>query len=233
MPNEEYIYYADTMNVPYGIKPKEEVKKFVISAVDFLTVKKIKALVVACNTATSVVINDLRIMYDFPIIGMEPAIKPAILGNSGKKILVLATKLTLNESKLEDLINTLDKEQKIEKLAMDKLVAFAEKYDFDSEEVVSYLKENIASININEYESIVLGCTHFIYFKNQLEKMLPSSVKIIDGNEGTVKHLKSILESKGLLQGDKNSEIRFFSSGLEENYDKVTKMLRLLNIYNR
>lgn len=227
MPGEGYIYYADTKNVPYGIKPKEDVKKFVFNAVEFLVKKDIKALVVACNTATAVVINDLREAYNFPIIGMEPAIKPAIMNNSGKKILVLATTLTLKESKLEDLISTLDKNQRIEKLGMDKLVAFAEKFDFDSEEVRSYLKETLAEINLEDYESIVLGCTHFIYYKALLEELLPDTVKIIDGNEGTVRHLMSILESRNLLENN-FGEVEFYSSGEKDDAERVKKLLELI-----
>ena len=103
MPNEEYIYYADTRNVPYGVKPKDEVRTYVLNAADFLSRQNIQALVIACNTATSVAINDLRQRFDFPVIGMEPAVKPAIVRNTGKKILVFATSLTLKESKLDTL----------------------------------------------------------------------------------------------------------------------------------
>jgi glutamate racemase len=228
LPDEGYIYFADTENVPYGIKPKTDVKKFVFNAVDFLIEKNIKALVVACNTATAVVINDLRKKYDFPIIGMEPAIKPALINNSGKKILVLATTLTLKESKLEDLISTLDQNQRIEKLAMDKLVSFAEKFDFDSDEIRLYLKDIFSNYNLDEYESLVLGCTHFIFYKNLLEEFLPDSIKIIDGNEGTVRHLMSILEKNNLRESNSGG-IEFYSSCKKEDDERVKKLIELVS----
>jgi glutamate racemase len=228
MPCEDYIYYADTKNVPYGIKPKEEVKKYVINAAGFLAKKNIKALVVACNTATAVVVNDLRSMFDFPVIGMEPAVKPAILENSGKKILVTATTLTLKESKLEDLLNMLDKEQRTEKMALDKLVVFAEKFDFSSDEVRTYLKETFSQIDFDEYESIVLGCTHFIFYKEILEELIPDSIKIIDGNEGTVKHLMATLEKKNMLAGNRTGSSEFYSSGELDRVERVAELMKLL-----
>ena len=99
LPGEDYIYYADNMNTPYGVKTKEEVKQHIFNAVKFIVTLDAKALVVACNTATSVAIEDLRQQYNFPIIGMEPAIKPAIEKhkNTGKRILILATELSLKE----------------------------------------------------------------------------------------------------------------------------------------
>lgn len=228
MPDESYIYYADTKNVPYGIKPKDEVKKYVINAVEFLASKNIKALVVACNTATAVVINDLRSMFDFPIIGMEPAVKPAILGNSGKKILVTATTLTLNESKLEDLLSLFDKEQRTEKMAWDKLVRFAEKFDFNSGEVRAYLKDTLSLIDLEEFESIVLGCTHFVFYKDILEELIPESIKIIDGNEGTVKHLIAILGNNKLQTNNGTGSVQFYSSGVPDNADREEQLKALL-----
>lgn len=228
MPDESYIYYADTKNVPYGIKPKEDVKKYVINAVEFLAEKNIRALVVACNTATSVVINDLRSMFSFPVIGMEPALKPAIIDNSGKKILVTATTLTLNESKLEDLINILDKEEKTEKMPLDKLVPFAERFEFNSAGVREYLEECFAGVDINKYESIVLGCTHFIFFKDILKEILPGTIRIIDGNEGTVRHLISTLERQNLLGSNNKSGVEFFSSGVKDSPGRVEKLMSLL-----
>lgn len=227
LPNEDYIYFADTDNVPYGIKPKEDVKGFVINAVEFLSSKGIKALVVACNTATSVVINDLRERFDFPIIGMEPAIKPAIVNNSGKKILVTATSLTLRESKLESLIKTLDENERIERLPLDKLVQFAERSDFRSSEVIDFIKESFSGLDLSEYESLVLGCTHFIFYKSLLSEILPPSIKIIDGNEGTVKHLSSILHSRGLIEKNKGT-LEFYSSCREDDKDRVSVLTALL-----
>jgi glutamate racemase len=108
MPHENYFYYADTKHVPYGTKPKDEVAGYIFDAVDFFARQGVEALVVACNTATSIAINDLRVKYSFPIIGMEPAVKPAVEKVDHRRVLVLATPITVKEKKLHDLVERLD-----------------------------------------------------------------------------------------------------------------------------
>ena len=212
LPGEDYIYLADTLNVPYGTKPKEEVKKVVFQAVEFLSRQDIKMLVIACNTATSIAVRELRGKFHFPIIGMEPAVKPAIESCYDKRVLVLATSLTLKEEKLNNLITRLDNKNRIDKISLDKLVLFAEKYQFGNQEVEGYLKETLGALNKNDYGCIVLGCTHFIYFKEMIQKIFSEKTQIIDGNRGTVKNIKSSLESLGLLSSNKNGSVRFYTT---------------------
>ncbi len=126
LPNEEFIYYADTDNVPYGIKPKEEVKEYINQAVKFLIDKDVKAIVIACNTATSIAINDLRKKYSLPIIGIEPAAKPAIENRGQKKVLIMATPTTIREEKLHNSLKKFSAEEFVDLIAMPKLVEFAE-----------------------------------------------------------------------------------------------------------
>ena len=230
LPGAEYLYYADTKNFPYGVKKKAEVIEYVVNAFNFLAGKNIQIAVVACNTATSVAISELRMRFKFPILGMEPAIKPAIAGNSGKKILVLATSLTLRESKLEALIRSLDREQRIHKKALDKLVAYAERFDFDSIEIKQYLIEELASIDFSEYETIVLGCTHFIYYSKAIEGIVGKNIKIIDGNTGTVKNLVMTIQKKMPMMSDKYDRGRliFYSSGIEDSTDRVNRLLEIV-----
>ncbi|HHW21507.1 MAG TPA: glutamate racemase [Clostridiaceae bacterium] len=229
MPNENYIYYGDTDNAPYGIKTKEEVKALTFSAVEFLVRLNIKALVVACNTATSAAVRDLRQKYDFPVIGMEPAIKPAVEKNNGaeKRVLTLATPLTLKEEKFRDLISRFDPGHIVDMLPAPKLVEFAERFIFSGPEVEAYLREILPS-DIEKYGTLVLGCTHFPLFKEVLAKIAPG-VDIIDGNEGTVRHLHEVLKSENKLESpDQKGKVTFYKSGvlvddpsLLENYWKI------------
>ncbi|MGE5355006.1 MAG: glutamate racemase [Deltaproteobacteria bacterium] len=230
LPYENYIYYADTKNVPYGTKPKEDIVKYIFEAVEFLAANNIKILVVACNTATSAAVNDLRAKYDFPIIGMEPAVKPAIEKNKSKRILVTATSFTLRERKLESLISDLDKNNIIDKLALDSLVGYAENFDFKSVEVKEYIKERLSSVIIEDYETIVLGCTHFIFFKKIMQEMLPPHIEIIDGNEGTVNQMLRVMENNRLLKTDESKSLSFFSSGFKDTQDRVKKLKEVLKM---
>jgi len=180
--NQEFIYYADTKNVPYGLKSKKEVKKYVFNAANFLMKKNIDALVVACNTATSIAINDLRKKYEIPIIGMEPAIKPAVERNNknNKKILVLATELTLKEKKFNDLVSSLNSEDIIEPYPLSKLVDFIEKREISEKKIMGYLKRELKKIKFINYSTVVLGCTHFIFFKKFFRNFFPNNINIID-----------------------------------------------------
>lgn len=217
LPNEDYLYFADTKHVPYGVKPKEEVRQYIFEAVDFIAEQGVKALVVACNTATSVAINDLRDRYSFPIIGMEPAVKPAVEKVSGRRVLVTATNTTIREEKLQNLVERLESEDIVDLHALPGLVEFAENFIFDDNTVIPYLKSEFSKYNLEDFGAVVLGCTHFIFFRSQLKKMLPPGVDIIDGNIGTVNRLNSMLKAANLAVSEGQGNVVFYSSG-----DKVS-----------
>ncbi|MBL4930803.1 glutamate racemase [Clostridium paridis] len=240
LPNEDYIYYADTINVPYGPKPKEEVKKYILNAVDFIIKQGVKAVVIACNTATSVAIEELRAKYDIPIIGMEPAVKPAVENNKdlNKRVLVTATELTIKEERLQNLISKLDNEHVVDLLPLPGLVKFSEGLEFRDEIVLPYLKEQLSKYDMKNYETIVLGCTHFSYYKDMFKKLVQPHVNIIDGNYGTANNLKRILKEMNSLN-DGNGDISFYNSGVKvedkielARYDKLFKRLHDINESN-
>ncbi|MBU1734001.1 MAG: glutamate racemase [Verrucomicrobia bacterium] len=228
LPNYNFIYYADTKNAPYGVKTKESVRKHVFEAVDFISKHDVRALVVACNTATSVVINDLRRNYNFHIVGMEPAVKPAVIKNRGKNILVLATSLTLKESKLESLICSVDKNNKTVKMEMDALVGFAESLDFNSGNVRKYIKEKLRGLQLAEFETIVLGCTHFVFYKKIIQEAVGDKIEVIDGNIGTVTHLKNVLSGHHVGNDNNGGNIFYYSSGVEVDQSRARKLTELM-----
>lgn len=233
LPNEDYIFYADTLHVPYGEKPKEEVRQYIFNAADFIANQGVKALVIACNTATSIAVEDLRKKYDFPILGIEPAVKPAVQKCEGKrkKVLVLATNLTLREEKFHNLVKSIDHHDIVESLPLPGLVQFAENFEFSEERVVPYLRDQLSSFDLKQYGTVVLGCTHFPYFKNSLRKLFAEDVDIISGSIGTAKNLRRILEVKNQIN-EGTGEISFFKSGFKvedkdtlSNYKKLLAML--------
>ncbi|ALF47635.1 glutamate racemase [Campylobacter concisus] len=226
----EFLYYADVKNVPYGQKSRDEILKFSFDAVKFLIENGSNAVVVACNTATSVAIKDIRAKLSVPIIGMEPAIKKAhdLSYNDALKTLVIATPVTVNGAKLKELIINLHAKDKTELLALPRLVNFAENGEFDTENVKSYLKEELAKFDLSKFGFLVLGCTHFNYFKDSLREILPSNISIIDGNEGTINRLISELGLK-ISTLDQAPKVRFFYSGDEVfskfELDKISRNL--------
>ena len=226
----EFLYYADIKNVPYGQKSRDDILKFSFDAVKFLIENGANAVVVACNTATSVAIKELRANLSVPIIGMEPAIKKAhdLSHNDALKTLVIATPVTVNGAKLKELIANLHAKDKTKLLALPRLVNFAENGEFDTKNVKSYLKEELDKLDLSKFGFLVLGCTHFNYFKDSLREILPTNISIIDGNEGTINRLISELGLK-ISTLDQAPKVRFFYSGDEVfskfELDKISRNL--------
>lgn len=232
-PKENFLYYADSDNVPYGIKTKEELVLLVDNAIKNMIKEDVKAIVVACNTATSAAIQEMREKYTIPLIGMEPAVKKAVDFYGNKRILVIATPVTVRGKKMQDLISKVDKEHLVDLIALPKLVNFAEQEIFENMEVEEYLKEEFKNIDFKNYSSIVLGCTHFNYFKDSLRKILPEHINILDGNEGTVNKLFLELKTNNILEENEEPKIEFYYSGRkvedQENLKRLERYLKRLD----
>lgn len=223
LPGENFIYFGDSDNAPYGTKEVAEIRELVLHAADFLAQFDLKALVLACNTATSVAVQILRETYPFPIIGMEPALKPAVEKEGAGTVVVCATDLTLRENKLSNLVQRLKAEKQVKLISLQELVRFAENFEFQDPAAEAYIRQQFEPVKWNRISAVVLGCTHFIYYKSILRKLIPPHVKILDGNEGTVKHLVSLIEpEKG------TGSRRYFISGREQEpavFEKYFEML--------
>ncbi len=230
LPNENYLYFADSKNAPYGTKDSDLIRSLMLDATDFLVQQNLKALVIACNTGTSVAIKDLRKKYDFPIIGMEPAIKPALENHPTKKVLVFATERTLLEDKFHSLVNRLDAKDRVDYLPLQELVMLAEKFEFEESIILPYLQEKLKGIDWSLYSSIVLGCTHFIYFYPHFLKVIPKEVQIFDGNQGTIRQLKKKLKQINTKHSKSSSpnEIDFYISKEKADKQLLEKYLDVL-----
>ena len=230
LPKEKYIYYADTKNVPYGLKNSSQIKEYVYNAVSFFLEQDVKSIVIACNTATSVCIKDLREKYDLPIIGIEPAVKLAIDNCDEKRTLLLATPVTIKEKKLHDLLEKIDTKSMIDLKALPRLVEFAENEEFESLKVEQYLKNELSKYNLNNYSQVILGCTHFNYFIPVIKKVFPGEVKILDGNKGTVNRLYQILKTNNLIGMNEDLDVKYYFSGeLVQRRSDLDKIKRLHN----
>jgi glutamate racemase len=229
LPKEDYVYFGDSINAPYGIKDVNEVKKLTFAAVDFLLDKGVKAVVIACNTATSAAIDDLRSKYkDIPIIGIEPALKPAVKISKGKSIIIMATPMTLAEKKFNNLMQKYNKEVNIIPLPCAGLVELIEDGILDGDEIHRYLKEKIKEFIHLDIASIVLGCTHYPFIKNELIKVVGEKTIIIDGSVGTVNQLKRKLIGSSLLNEKKTKGIVTIYSSSTTN-DMKDLSYKLLN----
>ena len=232
-PNENFLFFADTANVPYGEKPLERARELTFKAVEHIGEYGTKAVVLACNTATSAAAAQLRQTYSIPILGMEPAIKPALGATrdntEAKRVLLLSTLLTMRGEKLARLLSNIDTDNRVDCLPLSGLVEFAENMDFSSRQVIDYLKQNIFELELSRYGAIVLGCTHFIWYRKLLQQMLPPHIKLFDGNIGTLENLRAILKEKELLASRKESERKIILHFTDNtNTDRTNLLVKML-----
>ncbi|MBR2566484.1 MAG: glutamate racemase [Paenibacillus sp.] len=236
-PDESYIYYADTSHVPYGTKSVDEVRRYIFACVEAIIRERVDAIVIACNTATSLAVHDLRSMYEIPIIGMEPAVKPAVEMNrdNGKRVLVFATALTLSQTKYNELVSRVDDEHRVDSLALPELVEWCEQLQFDSSSIAAYFRSKLSNLDLEQYGTVVMGCTHYPFYSSILRTVLPDHVQIVDGSAGTVSQLKRRLglqtqSQVGSGELGLQENVNFLSSsGRTEEQDKMRKALQYLN----
>lgn len=220
MPYHDYLYIADTLNVPYGTKSAEEVKKYVLAATSILAEQGVEALVVACNTATSIAIQDLRQQYSFPVIGMEPAVKPALelSRRAGLRVLVFGTPLTLKQPKYHLLISRIDDESLVDSLPLPELVNYCENLVFDEDVMAQYFHSKLQNYDLNQYGTIVLGCTHYSFYREILSHIVPPHIKIVDGNAGTIHRLQEVLGSAEKQDTSRNGTVSLMCTNNDPAY---------------
>lgn len=208
MPHERVLYFGDSANAPYGVKTPDEVRALSFAIVERFVREGVKAVVIACNTATSAAVNDLRDTYDIPIIGMEPALKiacdrgdvPSDPHHIPQRVIVAATPLTLRERKFAELMDRFDGDNEIVKEPCPELVEIVESGRLgDHDLVMRTLHGYFDRYDLDRIDSVVLGCTHFVFYRDYFRELLPERAAVIDGNEGTVRHLGVVLESLGKL----------------------------------
>jgi glutamate racemase len=211
LPNEKTIYLADSKNAPYGQKSKQEIIALSMKNTDFLLEMNCKLIVVACNTATTNAIQELRAKYDVPIIGIEPAIKPAVTHSKTQIIGILATKGTLN-SELFNKTTEKYQDTKIIEQVGHGLVQLIENGDIDSPEMTELLHSYLTPMIEANIDYLVLGCSHYPYLIPQIKKILPDNIQIIDSGEAVAKQTRNILRDKVGFSSAENSEPIFYTN---------------------
>lgn len=214
MPYENTIYLADSKNAPYGLKSKDEIIALSCKNTEFLLENNCKIIVVACNTATTNAIKELRAKYDVPFIGIEPAIKPAALQSKTQKIGILATKGTLYSELFHKSVANHPDVTIIEQIGHG-LVQLIENGDMNSAEMEELLKSYLNPMVEKNIDYLVLGCSHYPYLIPQIKKIIPSQIKIIDSGEAVAKQTQKILEQNNLLNLSKRKSSQIFYTNSE------------------
>ena len=203
MPQEKFLYFGDSANAPYGAKTSEEVRKLSLQAAAHLADRGLKALVVACNTATAASIRALRQQYpDLVVVGIEPAVKPAAERFPGGRVGVMATEVTLREEKLHRLLARYPQTEFIP-IPAPGVVELVEQGKTDSPEMDALLGELLSSYK-GQLKGLVLGCTHYPFVKKAIRRVL-GDIPLFDGGEGTARYTRACLAEHGLLRNGPGS----------------------------
>lgn len=227
MPQEDYIFFGDSKNAPYGTKTLTEVQELTCADAAYLVEMGVKALVVACNTATSAAVTILRQKYpDMPVIGIEPALKPAVLAKVHPRVLVMATPMTLREEKFHQLMQKFEEQAEILPLPCPGLVEFVEQGDLESRELELFLEELFSPYREKAVDCVVLGCTHYPFVRGMIQKVLGEHVLIFDGGAGTARETRRRLKECGLLNpsGEKGN-VTFYNSLASEEMEQLARVL--------
>ncbi len=211
LPNEKTIYLADSKNAPYGQKSKEEIITLSMKNVDFLINMKCKLIVVACNTATTNAIRELRAKYDIPFIGIEPAIKPAVTHSKTQIIGILATQGTLNSELFNKTAEKYQDTKIIEQVGHG-LVQLIENGEIESPEMTQLLESYLQPMIKANIDYLVLGCSHYPYLIPQIKKILPEHIRIIDSGQAVAKQTQKLLKEKIGFTSATNNEPTFYSN---------------------
>lgn len=211
LPHESFVYFGDSANAPYGEKSRDQVLRLSRDIVDSLLDEGAKAIVIACNTATSAAAAELRANYaHVPIIGVEPALKPATLAPGIKRILVMATPITLRLDKYQQLAEKWGSGHEVISAPCPGLAARIELGDLDKPDIYSLL-EDLVGAYAGEVDCVVLGCTHYSFVKRQICEVV-GDVPLFDGAQGTALQLQRKLAERGLLTKSNEPGVVEFSS---------------------
>ena len=208
LPGERFIYYGDSANAPYGSRPTEEVRALTLAAVGKLLAEyPLKALVIACNTATAAAVNDVRAAHpELIVVGIEPALKVAADHFPGGRVGVLATEVTLREEKFDTLLHRFDENVTIYKIPAPGLVELVEHGKVDAPETEALLRKVLGPY-LGKLDAVVLGCTHYPFAARAISRVLGEEVALLDGGEGTARETRRRLAQAGLLENGEGTLI--------------------------
>lgn len=227
MPNENYLYFGDSINAPYGTKEVSVIRELTIKNIEKLLDMGAKSIVVACNTATSAAVRVLRQMYpEIPLVGIEPAIKPAVEYKENSRVVVMATPMTLKQEKFQNLMKKYENQAEIVPLPCPGLMEFVERGDLEGDDLYNYLSILFGSVNSEKIDSVVLGCTHYPFAKKAIEAVVGKDVQIFDGGEGTAREMQRRMQCASIINPSKEKgTVKFINSKDTEEERKLCEFL--------
>lgn len=224
--NEKIIYFGDTARVPYGSKSKETIVKYSNQIIRFLLTKDVKAIVIACGTASSTALEAVRQNYDIPIIGIvQPAALSAVQETTNKRIGVIATEGTIRSKSYDEVIHKQSKEIEVFSTACPLFVPLVEEGWVNDEVTTIVAKRYLSEIANKNIDALILGCTHYPLLINTIGEIMGPKVKLINPASETALELEQLLKNNGLLHQGQKTEHEFYVSDLAEKFEAFAKLI--------
>jgi glutamate racemase len=229
MPGEHFVYVADRENFPYGEKAAGEIIKAVISGVEKIIYKEDpKIIVIACNTASVIALEDLREKFRVPFIGVVPAVKPAAQISVKKRLAVVATSKTVQDGYLKNLIEQFARDCEVILVSAGNVINFVEHRLFDTsrQEKLEFLESTLSGLKKEDVDVTVLACTHFLLLEDEFSEVLGKGIKVIDSREGVINQLERIMKKFNLERHSVSVKNKFYITGIadpEEMYKRISK----------
>lgn len=223
LPHEDILYVGDTLRCPYGPRPLAEVKKFAIEISEFLYKKGIKALVVACNTASSAALEDLKERYpDIPVLGVvEPGARAALVYTKNKKVGVIGTVGTISSGAYEKALKNIDPEVIVISKATPELVDYVERGEISGPRIESVIRDYLSDMLKSGLDTLILGCTHYPLIQGVIENVVGSSVKVVSSASETARELNAILSDRRILKSEGNGILKLMVTDGSEIFLKL------------
>ena len=227
LPRESFVYFGDSGVPPYALLPEKDVKQLCLHACDFLIDKGVKAILIACNTATTAALSDLQNSFDLPIVGIQPALREAATCDVPGKIIVMATEMMLESQSLEEMIHTHCTGRDVVRMYCRSLINLVEAGVIDGPQMEECLHEHFAEFQNETIGSVVLGCTHLGFLAPLLHKQLGEHVRLDDGNAQSIHVLQETLQRTGRLNAAAQGRqaVTIYNSGGETFVANAQQML--------
>ena len=228
LPREKFIYYGDSGVPPYAFMTGSQIRERCRGICDGFMAQGAKAIVIACNTATSAALEDLKARYDIPVLGIVPAVEAAVAQAGSGKILLLATEFTIQSETLRELIQTYAADREIEMRAPREIIDLVESGTIDGPQMDACIRRFFKDLNTDAITAVIFGCTHLGFLNHSISGVIGSHIHIADGNQDTIKQLIQVLDSLNLrrAQGDSRGGVDISNSGGEPYVQNAQKILQ-------
>lgn len=223
LPKEQIVYLGDTARCPYGPRPREEIRQFTWEMTNYLLGYDMKMLVIACNTATAVALEEIRDTLNIPVIGVvHPGARTALKITKNYHIGVIGTIGTVKSRAYEQALKSINSDVIVESLACPKFVPLVESGQFEGEEAKQIVAESLEPLKDRPIDTLILGCTHYPLLSPLIQQYMGEHVKLICSGDETAREVSTILHHSGLLYtGNKRREHIFFTTGSKETFQHI------------